>query len=301
MSTRSKSTKDDDRDYFCNYIDQKLADQSANILEQMKALLEPLKEQMKEMIEPLQKEISSFRDEMLEIRQFLAALEDKVKSLKEKDSNKTERIATLETKLIDSTTRNLQLHSLITESCDRQEQYSRKDSLRVNGITFHADETNATLKAAVIEKLNHHGANISERDVYRLHRCGKRTPMNDHKTYINKMIRRREDQLEIDADDATETAEVLVKFTNWSARSSAYSLHYKKGIELQVRTDLTKNRQNTLKGVRKLLKDKQLAAYCYSNSECKLVLKDVPGNRLYYFETFDEFMTHVPKLRSGEP
>ena len=227
-------------------------------------------------ITPLQNEIADFRG--------------KIESLQEKIIEKNNKINELEDKLIASTQRNVQqfgkLHNTLREKFDLNEQYSRKDSLRISGIPIEENETNATLQSALIEKLSEHNVIIKDSDIFRLHRSSKPSPLNKYKEYINKTSNMR---MEIDPNDKSETADMIVRFANWPARANVYSLHYVKDIDLRVKTDRTQYRQELLQLVRDKLKNRQLKAYSYSTAECKLVVKDVTTNKRHYYTNFDEF------------
>ena len=64
-------------------------------------------------------------------------------------------------------------------------------------------------------------------------------------------------QMEIDPNDKSQTADMIVRFTNWPAQANVYSLHYVKDIDLRVKTDLTQYRQELLQLVRDELKYRQ--------------------------------------------
>jgi len=97
------------------------------------------------------------------------------------------------------------------------EQYSRRNCLRIDGIAVVQNEDNNSLKQTVISKLGERGILITDRDVDRVHRSGKPTPMHKFKTYLNKV---NHTNAEVDTTDVTETAQVIIKFTNWAACSS---------------------------------------------------------------------------------
>ena len=103
-------------------------------------------------------------------------------------------------------------------------------------------------------------------------------------------------EIEIDKRDKTETAQVIVKFTNWAARSNAYSLHYSKTSTIRVKTDLTKYRQELLTTARVYLKDHYLHGYVYSDANCNLVLKNIETNRRHIFTNFPLFKSFADVL-----
>jgi len=202
--------------------------------------------------------IKPLTDEISGLRELLEETRDQNKALQERLIEKDDRIKTLETSLKAAVQRNVELKGLILEKADDAEARSRKDILRISGIPTTPDENNDTLKAAVIEKLNKHGVELKETDIFHLHRCGKSHPMNKFIKYINYS---NDPPIKIDPADKTETAETMIRFTNWTARQRVYSLHYEKNLDIRVKTDLTKYRQDILESARQHLSDHNLKGY----------------------------------------
>ena len=110
--------------------------------------------------------------------------------------------------------------------------------------------------------------------------------MNKYKENINKYI---DAKLKINPRDKTQTSEVLMRFTNWSARSRVYKLHYDKGSSIRVKCDLTKHHQEVLQLSRDLIKNNNLHGYVYANGECRLTLKDSYTGKRHFFDGYREF------------
>ena len=225
----------------------------------------------------------------------VAPLALQIVELKKIVEEKNNAITSLEQRLIASTQRNVELHSLIIEKAEQSEQYSRKSNLRVNGLPTVPNEDNDALQARVISKLSTLGVEIEERDIYRLHHASKPQPMNSFKAFVNK-ANDAAHQLPIDASDHTQTADVIVKFTNWSARSRVFRLHYTKNIDIRVKCDLTRERLDTLKAARGHLRTNKLNGYVYNNGECKLILVNSVTRQKQFFETATEFEKIVKSI-----
>ena len=245
----------------------------------------------------LHKDIEGLQSTLEETRLQLAAVNDKLMERDNRIIELEQTTTNLQEKLISSVQRNASLRAFIEERSDHHEQYSRKDSLRVNGIVIGDKEDNDSLKAAVIEELSQNGVIINDQDIFRLHRSGKPSPLNKFKEYLNKT---NEKKVEIDANDARQTAEVIVRFTNWSARSRVYKLHYEKDLALRVKCDLTRHRQEVLSLASDHIKTNNLAGYVYNNAECSLVLNDTSSRKRHYFETFREFSQLAKMLTQKE-
>ena len=250
-------------------LNSMLSPETADISEATKTYLENL--------------VSGLKNEIAELR---AAVEDK-----------NQRITELEETVVDAVKRNVILASRIDEMeaisndysaridvrIDDCEQYSRKDSLRIEGIPYQTGETNPELKDKVLTELQKLGASVNKTDIHRLHRSsGPRT-----------------------STDGSVTAQTIVKFTNWSARSSVYGTRFKGTLEdrkkrpIYANLDLTKRRLGLLKRAKSALQDHPYA-HAYSNAECRLVVKNRRSKDEYGFNTNNELDDILGMLCSAE-
>ena len=206
------------------------------------------------------------------------------------------------TSIRDLESRNLQLQSDIIEKTNTLEQYSRKDCLRLDGFPISPNEDNASLQATVITKLHEMGVEIGNSDIFRMHRSGKPYPMNKFKTYLNRINEKNEnfDKIRIDDNDNTQTSQVIMKFTNWNARSKVYQLHYDKDIRIKVKCDLTKTSLDIISTARQHLADKDLAGYVYNDAECRLMLVDKSTSNRKSFSSFLQFKEMCNVLMSND-
>ena len=267
---------------------------TAAATETMRATVaEAIAEAVKNAIAPLHNEIA-------ELRELVHDTQEKVQSLQDKLAEKSQIINELEIKAttIADTNSHGTLRTLVAEKSDINEQYSRKECLRLEGIPFDETENNDSLKAAVINKLKEHDVDITQVDIHRLHRSGRPYLLNKYKEYANK--RRGAVKQHIDKEDQSLTAQVIMRFTNWSARTRVYSLHYRNDATIGVKCDITKYRSDLLATSRNYLKDNVIKGYCYINSECHLVLKNVDANLKYNFTNFADFKFHADKLVRDE-
>ena len=266
-----------DKEYLEAYIDKHLAAKSTVKINE--SISEAISKAVSEAIKPLANEIGS-------LREILEQTREQNQTLQQKLIEKTDKIKQLEEALVSATKRNVELHGLILEKTDELEGRSRKDNLRISGIEMIPNEDNDKLKAKTIETLSDNGVEIDGTDIFRTHRCGKVHPMNSFKKYINFS---NDVPTPIDPNDKTQTAEAIIRFTNWDAWEKVHSLHYKKNLKIRVNTDLTGYRKGLLDSACAYLSDKKLKAYVYSNADNNLILKDVNIGRKYYFSNFNDF------------
>ena len=122
------------------------------------------------------------------------------------------------------------------------------------------------------------GAKISAEDVFRLHRSGKVHTRNGKKV-----------------------AQVIMRFTNWSARARAFSTRYsgtwkeRKARPHFVRPDLTKRRLSLLGSAQKSLTDHPFA-HAYVDSECALIVTNRTTKAKYRFNNIEELNYALHRL-----
>ena len=192
-----------------------------------------------------------------------------------------------------ATLQNLESRSTIHEKADDSESYSRKDSLRISGIEYNPHDDNMALQTKIIEKLAANKVDICENDIFRLHHCGKPVPMNNLKKFMNNV---NDTKVQIDENDHTKTAEIIVRFTNWRARSRVYALHHAKNLQIWVNVDVTKYRREMLAEIREHLKTNNFKAYAYINSECCIVIKTVDADQRSIIQNWSTFESLAESL-----
>lgn len=164
------------------------------------------------------------------LRGDIKLLRDDITSLKEDNKTLNKRVETLldtveeKTKLIDTLKEENghlkeRLNQLET-NYDRQEQYSRRNSLRVAGISEENPE-NKTTDELIIDLAAEADITLTINDIDRSHRVGKRKP--------------------------DKPRDILVKFTSYQKRRLMFSnkkaINTKKGGEVFIGEDLTRFRQ----------------------------------------------------------
>ena len=218
-----------------------------------------------------------------EFRATVAKLTATIDELKQSIDKKNELIRDLEQRVTSVVQRNVVLSGELSEMqnhitnvvevhIDDQEQYSRKPCLRVEGIEQVPGETNDILATNVVGELNKYGANISVKDINRLHRIGRpRKNVNG-------------DRL---------PPQTIIRFQSWGARSRAYATKFTgTAAERKLRpsfvlVDLTKRRLHLLKKARLALKNHPVA-HAYADGECRLIISNRNSGTKASFNTHSE-------------
>lgn len=220
-------------------------------------------------------------------------LKAEIAELKLQVAAKDKRIHDLETQLNESVNRNA---ALIHQRADDADQYSKKQNIRVSGITYIDPETehNDDLQGRVLASLSEEGVDISRGDIFRLHYAGRPHPLNKLKKHMNFS---KPTKYVIDPQDTTETAEVLIRFTNWRARSAVQKLKTQPDSNLRANLHITKFRQDQLERIRKTLLDENRRAYAFINNECKIVVSDCSESEARPKRTYIEGWLHFQEIR----
>ena len=109
----------------------------------------------------------------------ITAMAGNIKNLQAAVEQRDVRIETLENDMVAAVQRNIAVRSDLSEMreemlimIDDNEQYSRKDSLRIEGIERDENESHHDLGAKIVATLNSLGAKSSPADFHRYHRSG---------------------------------------------------------------------------------------------------------------------------------
>ena len=126
--------------------------------------------------------------------------------------------------------------------------------------------------------------------------------MNNFLSHVNKVNgkNRSFSPIPINSSNKSQTQQVIIRFTNWNARSRVYQLHYEKGIKISVKCDLTKTRIDILSHCRKFLDDNRYDGYVYNDAECRMILKNPKLDKKLPFSTFAEFRELAGNLAQAE-
>ena len=111
-------------------------------------------------------------------------------------------------------------------------------------------------------------------------------------------------KFEIDENDNTKTAEVLIRFPNWRARSAVYNLKHQRDSELSVKLNLTKHGSNQLSNIQQTILKQNKSAYAFLNAECKIVLNDCSESeadpRKIFLDGWQHFHKILPEIKVDE-
>ena len=173
--------------------------------------------EVKSMIAALEHSISALETSLNAKNDRIDALEIAINSKDEHVNELEKRLSSLEENLVKAVKKNVSLSAELHSLCehfeveiDNLQQYQRKGSLRLEGLKYTREETNAQLKTQVVTALNNMQANIAAADIYRLHRSSI-----PHK----------------DRDTGELVAQTIIRFSSWDARQRAYqSIFQKKTI-----------------------------------------------------------------------
>ena len=210
-------------------------------------------------------QLNALRDE------FLRAKDEFDNKLQAMEIQHKEAIAIRDKKITTLQTRNTVLETRLNEckiKIDDNEQYSRRHTVRIEGLPKKYKESNDDLFDAVYSEINKLGLDIEANDIDRIHRSG--VPYNDE--------RGRKQQT------------TLVKFTSWYYQDQLFEA--RKRSKFFVKPDLTKRREKLFEYARgKIKNDADVSTtvnYVYVDCNCNLMASTSNG-RFFKFNTETEF------------
>lgn len=164
---------------------------------------------------------------------------------------------------------------LVKRHADDNEQYSRRCSLRVNGVPVKDSEN---VKEILKDCYQHVGVEFDASDIDRAHRVGKAT---------------------FDKSKKIMTQPILVKYKCWDSKLRFYKARPKfegksrggKPVarRFTVSSDLTTRRYNLLKYARETLASGNYdVKYVFADVNCSLAVR-LPNDNLRFFETKENF------------
>ena len=214
------------------------------------------------------------------LRQYTTELKGEIDELKTLLNTKNDQIEELNEKVINVVKRNIELTEELRNTreyleikIDDNEQYSRKDSLRIEGIEYVPGETHQDLGKKIVDSLGSLGANVTLQDFHRYHRSSR------PRTLENGRV----------------VAQTIVRYNNWMARASSLrasqtgSRKERLARPQFVKVDITKRRLSLLKKAQNALHDHPIA-HAFVNNECALKIKNRREDCEYLFNSNTELM-----------
>ena len=170
---------------------------------------------------------------------------------------------------LESTTCMLQNHIMtlkeenlkLAKQVDEVEQYGRRLCLRIEGVPSKTNETSVDVMESVMEIIKETGESISEDNVDRAHRIGRKFK---------------------DRDTNEETQGIIVRFTAFKHRTQLYKAR-KRLKSVRIRLDMTTKRYNILKDARVIADGNQdKVKFVYADINCRLKVHPISGEDKYF-------------------
>jgi len=154
---------------------------------------------------------------------------------------------------------------LLFLSHDNTEQDAKRQNIRMTGVQIASNESLDNVTDKVVQIFNEGGVSIVKRDINQISISGKPSTR-----------------------DSQTTQQVIVRFSNWSARMRANKFNNKnrQKTKVRVQADLTRHRFQLLKSTQSYIKQKMSAAhgrernvndnnkcFAFANAESDLVLR----------------------------
>ena len=178
---------------------------------------------------------------------------------------------------------------------DDLEQYSRRACLRIAGIN---ETSNEDVAKKVMELAHRVNANITIQDIDEAHRVGK--PSDE----ATEDLSEQEQDISDEPREPKRSQEIIVKFTNYSARlrmlkGRAILCENKQNVF--INEDLTKKRRNLAFQCRKLKKDKHIQKTWVYNGNVFILDNDGNKVRITALEDLDPYKPAPRGQAVGQP
>lgn len=211
----------------------------------------------------------------------LEAQEKRIETLEAQNSAKDTKIVELELKIAD-----IERSSMAVDTrCDDLEQYTRRLSVRVNGLPACKKGEREDVNKIVEDCHRDMKIDYDRSDINRAHRVG---PVVTNQQTGKKI------------------QSVIVQFRSWDARCRFYKNRPKfnaRGRRFSVALDITKRRYDLLSRARAIAETYPDVSYVFSDLNCNCMLKMENGdfhrfNSQFEFEECLKGLAHVPVMAS---
>ena len=242
--TRNMSKENDEFMKFVEYIDKKFEEMQDNFTKNLK---DDLLKEITSLVEKQNAEIIELKESVLTQESTIKVLQGNVAGLKASNESMLERLNQLE-------------------------QYSRRQSLRIDGIENNPTESNDDVIKIVKECFNEAEVTIPDIVIDRAHRVGPK-----YKTWDGKVCR-----------------SVIVKFSNFRKRTEFYDNRRKLKNGKKVKIDLTKKNYQLLKETRVLIGNtkpdnvKEDYLYVFADVNCRLKIVNKDSNESIFIGSIDD-------------
>ena len=212
----------------------------------------------KDYIEGLIQPVSTKIDELAQIKaEFEAKFQEQNKLI----DKLVKRVDVLESTCV---IRQKVIDRLVIASDDNQ-QYSRRESIRIHGIEPKEGESNDDVVKIVEDCHKSMTIPFNRKDIARCHRVGP--PRTNEKT-------------------GKKTQAIIVKYTSWGARAAAYKARPKHDTparkKFSVAPDLTKRRLDLLAAAQEKIKAHKQISFAFADINCALGMRFTDGKMKYF-------------------
>ena len=226
-TTRNMSKENENYLKFVEYIDKKFNEMQANFTKDLK---EDLLKEITSLVKQQNEEISAVKESVVINESTIKVLQGNVAGLKASNES-------------------------LVDKLDLLEQYSRRQSLRIDGIEYSSNESNDDVIKIVKDCFEEAEVTIPDVALDRAHRVGPK-----YKTWDGKVCQ-----------------SVIVKFSNFRKRTEFYKKRKKLKKGKKVKIDLTKKNYHILKEAREMINntkpDNVVEDYLYAFADINYRLK----------------------------
>ena len=220
--------------------------------------------QVKEIIDAALKPVRDFLGKLPD-GVFIDEAIEKVKAIfEEKLEERDKKIKSLEDR-IERLESSLAVVNRLEYRIDNEEQYSRRQCLRINNVELPGDEESEDCMQKVEDILTELDCGVGIDSVDRAHRIGQR---------------------KISDDDGKVQQQIIVRFSSFRDRTKVYR-NRKKLDDIKIRLDLTRSRLGTLKQASEWAKGCGDVSFAFADINYNLAAKMKNGKFLFFSSVSD--------------
>ena len=262
--TRSKSKVSDTE--LCNYLDEKFSDFEKRFADNIKQMIS---QEFSSLLQNQEMRINELSQQVNNQNDVIESLKVEINLLKQEKSATKDQVDIIrDLKVEVEKLKNDNFHyAQVEKKALALEQYSRRQSVRLDGIKVSENESSEDLQKIVKDCFIEAEVVVPDTVLDSVHRIGP--------IYLDQSNNRCQS--------------ILIKFSNFSHRTEFYRARKNLSGSKRVRIDLTKSNYTLLKNARALLYESKIKdVYAFSDINCRLKIVNKETNDSSFFESMDD-------------
>ena len=230
-------------------MELKLESFKSSITSDLKSDLSEIKKLIKDQSEL----ITELKQTITQHDSTISVLQTGIKALKDENDCYKKKLAALDAKY------------------ESLEQYTRRQSLRVDGVEISRNETSDKIVTVVENLMKEVGMQVSPLHIDKAHKIGPK--------YYN---------------NGKKFQSIIVKFVNFRTRTEFYQKRKQIKNDIRLRIDLTKGNYNLLKEITAMIYENKLVdVYVFADINCRIKVVDKSSDESCFVNSVEDFKNFI--------